>query len=206
MSTKIYDGVRFPKTRLGEFTRVVREKGLSKIVRRALMIARGFELSAVGLKSYQALHDGMKPEVAEWHLRVEKTMEAIGEAADRSERDPWYDLESGWRLWVPEKGPWILALPFGEAANHASLPSWVEDFGYWDNVDPPDDVAEAAWESRRKVWEIACGLPEETHQLLIEVFTVEKRSPARGMMFWWLQSELLSRKPKTKKTKRKRRA
>lgn len=30
---------------------------------------------------------------------------------------------------------------------------WVEDFGFWDNSDQPDDVRDEDWEARRRVWE-----------------------------------------------------
>lgn len=81
--------------------------------------------------------------------------------------------ESDWSHWLspapsvvllpysPDREGYLLALPFGWCVERIysaflALPG-VESWGYWNNVDPPDDVDVDAFEDRWEVWKAALG-------------------------------------------------
>lgn len=186
MSTKIYSGVRFPRVRLGEFVRLVRVRGLERVYERALELVDNVDMSSDIVKEKTRLAPDKKPR----DLRIDHVLTEIGEAADSNERNPIFDLESAWRVWVPTGGRWIFAIPWGEGLNHVKLPSWVEPYGYWDNVDREEGVSSKAWAKRGEDWQIACEPSHNNHQMLVEVFTIEKRTRARGLNYCWLELRL----------------
>lgn len=200
MSTKIYDGVRFPRARLGEFVECVTKKGREKILRRARELVEALDMDSEEMQARVQAYPGKSA----WEHRVDEVMTRIGRAADESIRNPFFDMECGWRVWVPTSGRWILAKPYGEGVNQPKLPEWVQSYGYWDNTDPEEGVSDREWERRKKDWDIACRYLPDIVQMVVEVFAVEKRTLGRGMYFWWLDGEL--RRANQKKPKKVKRA
>jgi hypothetical protein len=201
MSIKIYDGVRFPLAKLGEFVEWVQSRGLKRVLKNARKLMDGVDMESDPVREFFEKY----PEATEWMARVNVVMGLIGRAADTPLRNP-FDLESGWRVWIPPGKKFVLAKPYGEAPNHVKLPSWVESYGYWDNVDPDEDVSDREWRQREKDWEIAFNYEPHCKQMLIEIFKVERHTEARGMYHAWVEYELLQMDPKRKKPKRKRAA
>lgn len=198
MSTKIYDGVRFPLSRLGEFVAFVQEKGLKKVLKTARKFMDAVDMESDAVREFYVKY----PEASEWMARVHVAMHLIGKGADVSTRNP-FDLESAYRVWITPGKKFVLATPHGERSNHVKLPSWVERYGYWDNTDPEEGVSDREWRQREKDWEIACNYEPHCKQMLIEIFRVERHTEARGMFYAWLEYELLSKDPKRKKKKRR---
>ena len=69
------------------------------------------------------------------------------------------DYTSGFNLWVHSDGYCYVAL----IAEHGTceavlrrLPSFIEEFGYYDSVDKPKRVSQKQWDARRDVWEAIC--------------------------------------------------
>lgn len=188
MSTKIYRGVRFPKHRLAEFTRLVRLRGLEKIYKETWRRVKAIDMDAEKPKEIKAKH----PDRKDWTIKTQIVMDMIKKAGQGATRTPWIDMECGWRVWLPEKGRYALAVPWGEALTEIKLPGWVEDYGYWDNTDRPDSVSAREWLRRRKNWQIACEPWPSNHPLRIVVFEVEE-GPSGGIGFNWLLIRVLRR-------------
>jgi hypothetical protein len=186
MSTKIYEGVRFPRIRLADFVQIVRERGLERAYERAWELVDHVDMESSVMRTRIAC-DTSKPSLEH---AIDLIIEKIGDAADAAMRQPLFDLESAWRLWVPKKGKFILAMPHGEGVNHVEMPKWVESYGYWDNTDQEEGVSDKAWRQRERDWQIACLPHEKNHQMLIEVFHVEKRTKLRGLDLCWLEVKL----------------
>ena len=103
------------------------------------------------------------------HFGIEKAPSAhlLGDArmelADRQEelrrtrrRDPAVDFEFSLTLF-PVKGR-LLALVFTEQKalrDHWEAQTWRREFGYWDNSDPPGDLADDEWQMREGFWDEA---------------------------------------------------
>lgn len=70
--------------------------------------------------------------------------------------------ECGFHVWVDTKKQEALFCLFGlpiyteekgrKGFEDFVLPSWVEDFSYWNNTDPPEEMTRARWEARGKQW------------------------------------------------------
>lgn len=195
MSTKIYHGVRFPKTKLAEFVREARVRGLRRVYRVARdLTEKGWKHDGEAMQKIVAEHAKRKDHgtSVERCCRIAMTIGQIVEAGQSVERvAPWADLECGWRVWLPIKGPWCLASPWGEpiVADYA-MPKWVENYGYWDNTDQPRNVSDREWRARERAWEIACAPSYQNHPLLVTVFEVEEAGHG-GLDVCWLELRLV---------------
>lgn len=69
-------------------------------------------------------------------------------------RDPLVDTE--FTLCVMPYEDTLLAIAYCEhrkwISQFTDLP-WVEEYAYWNNTDPPDEMSETEWEERGKAWE-----------------------------------------------------
>jgi len=162
VSTKIYEGKRFPKAKLAAFIRDVRHAQWQIIRDRARLIASQLKAERV--------------EVDTWSHRVMATMDMFREIAKESFRRPWFDLECGWKIWIPEKGRFTFASPWGEHELRGNLvmPDYVEDYPYWDNTDPPEGMRDGAgyrrWRRRAKDWKCATEPSRDQDYVLLVVF------------------------------------
>ena len=71
------------------------------------------------------------------------------------------DIDCGLNVWPGEDG-FFYVIPICHRLFQDKLcerlPSWVEEFSYWDNTDQPEAIAHKEWEVRGKTWEeICCG-------------------------------------------------
>lgn len=202
MSTKIYRGVRFPRKRLAEFAEIARIRGLNRVYEAALDLAEKLQLndertgSIIEEQCRISKHEhkpgqDLPPEI-EWRCRVAMTIKLIQVASAGTTRSmPLADLECGWRIWLPQRGRWVLALPWGEEHLDVRLPRWVEEYGYWDNTDPPEKVTSREWSARGRAWLIACAPNHQNHPLSLDVFTVDK--DGYGVSMSWLELSLLEK-------------
>lgn len=184
MSTKIYDGVRFPKVKLDEFVREVRIRGLNKVYDAALKWVKRIDAKSDNYLALQA----EQPNWTDLHIRIHLVTQMIKDAAASGQRAPWIDVECGWRIWLPP-GRFALAIPWGEQLVSIDLPEWVEEYGYWNNTDSPEGMTARRWRRRKKDWQIACEPWCRNHGLCVEVFKIEP-TPSGGTSFGWLEIRL----------------
>ena len=82
-------------------------------------------------------------------------MSEIKEKLDTYNRSGAVPLDSSLVL-IPDGGD-ILLLMYGgripELLYNSKLNDLMEEYGYWDNTDCPEDVAEEEWEARHDRWE-----------------------------------------------------
>ena len=186
MSTKIYNGIRFPKTKLATFISDAKKKGLDYVYNYAKNACLLWELESPYLLNLSKQH----PNLSEWGLLVQTTMNTVSEAQKSLEREPFLDLNCGWGIWIPETGRYALACPWGEEHLLADIPDCATSYAYWNNTDRPDDVSSQEWTRRRKAWQIACEPFPHNRQLELPIFKLEAgRSP--GVDFFWLHRKLL---------------
>lgn len=166
MSTKIYNGYRIPMmpfdhlhTFIAGFMQTVRSVATTEASRRVTALA-------VEILDSLRLREPLPPFAAEivsdsleWTpksvARVCVT-KRITKARQQNERDPAYDFDCS-LTFIPH-GKKILALCYSEQFEHLwrAFPG-VEEYGYWNNTDKPDDVSDAAWRRRSDDWDAAIG-------------------------------------------------
>jgi hypothetical protein len=162
VSTKIHYGKRFPKTKITAFTNTVRLAQYKLILERA-----------------RGLAARMRPEKLDrdtWDHRVMKLVDMLRKIAQQPQRWSPFDLECGWRIWLPERGRWAYTSPWGEryTRDRLEMPAYVEDYHYWNNTDPPEGMREGAgyrrWRRRAKDWECATEPGGQANCLQLVVF------------------------------------
>lgn len=86
------------------------------------------------------------------------------------ERDPFIDTE--FSVSIIPAGRQTLGIVYTEQTpwfNAFVAHPGVEEYGYWDNTDGPDEVSEQEWEGRRRAWEVLKDGPVSMQSFSIEL-------------------------------------
>lgn len=70
-----------------------------------------------------------------------------------------FDIDCSFNMFIVGKK--CLIIPYGpEKISFAKLPNdgLIEEYGYWNNTDEPEDVTMRQWKQRKKDWEVACEI------------------------------------------------
>jgi hypothetical protein len=158
MSTKIYNGYKINTTSLKklhkfsldfkEQCRQLCEEAANKYyVEGCIMRKTRLEL---GLSQPK---EGDKDSI-HWHV-FSRIQEMQREIKKKGVRYPEVDFDISW-VFIPVKN-YTLALLYSERREITDL--WesqdiIEEYGYWDNVDPDEDCSEQEWKQRERDWSI----------------------------------------------------
>lgn len=156
MSTKIYHGYRLAAgTDIWEFTERLREQ--ANVVRDRLDL-EAIERAAEQLQAKRII-DGKGPFpdresrlLAGYHIWDEVNRKlGSSRLSDPHQLDVTFIRDTATNR--------ILALLYAgrETTKVFELQPGVEEYGYWNNADPPADVTEDEWEERRVVWDRCLG-------------------------------------------------
>jgi hypothetical protein len=151
MSTKIYDGYRFPRNRLDEFIPLFNRiclksvNGLLKKYRindKTIRETRK-KLCVKNRIIRKVLDDNdicLIFQLVEWMKMSKKGMKDI------------FHLDCSFNLWLD--GKWAYMIPYVACGMKMEklLPGWCEYYGYWNNTDRPDDVSLRDWNARGRTW------------------------------------------------------
>jgi hypothetical protein len=159
VSIKIYEGARFRQNMLPVFIEKVRTDQFKIVLEHVRIIAADLKGDA------EAFKDGDT-----WGRRVMVTSDLLRDAANDHRRNPHLDVGCGWKIWLPPKSRFAYTSPWGEAwTRDFELPKFVEEYGYWDNTDPPEGMREGRgyqrWRARRKAWECATVTNKENNHV-----------------------------------------
>lgn len=134
MSTKVYEGYRFPSSRLHDFIKAVKGKTVEIMADYAPM---------------QSLRDAYRHALDKYSGAVD-----IGLLRELSR-------ESGWAFWL--KGNVVYACPYGMLSGSVVIErpltefvrslDYVQMYHYWNNVDVDENVPPQEWEERGREWE-----------------------------------------------------
>ena len=138
MSTKIYTAYRFPKT-LGLFDVMakVREDGLVVVKQR--------------MRHYYDVIKEQGKTVEETHEIITKFYK---EAVVSSEKNPFnFDMCIG----IHEYEDYYYLIPYGvieyDRWDFLDNNLRLEEFGYWDNTEKPENILDKRWDERERIWE-----------------------------------------------------
>lgn len=162
MSTKIYDGMRmtdYPSlavlhARMAELRKKAHKVSRKLFVSAVANLATHYvDRHALGFKLFgdfekESILSKASHDVEQRHRDVEKT----------SRRDPECDFSFTLEILPIKRG--ILLMPFTERSEFLNLlkrQEWIESYGFWDNTDPEEGVAEGDWDKREKDWDEALG-------------------------------------------------
>lgn len=162
MSTKIYCAFRFPLTRAENGIRAFHE----------LLLEGALEhfsdaLDRLDMELYNRNIEGvecLKPKTEEFKTAEGKyiALQDMISFGDNFTKRVWDNMSCGFHSWIYDGYMYVIPWASYNAGNYFpkvedQLPDFVEEFGYWNNTDPPeefrDDEGYARWEARGKLWE-----------------------------------------------------
>lgn len=104
---------------------------------------------AAGLHALKDGHETGAPLHVAWREMMDRQREIV----KTGYRDPQVDFEITITL-LPAEHVYALFQTEQDTLRDWLLgQEWVERFAYWDNTDRPDDMSEAGWENRRRIWD-----------------------------------------------------
>jgi hypothetical protein len=166
MSTKIYYAWRIPKSRLNEFTDLVRQTTWEYLLERIDTWLENFvsdqDVQDYIDREYQRVVDSLDGKEPMWPVKKneisdEMRWRCLEERIVRDSTHPerrLYDCDASFNFWL--HGRYAYIIPYGKFKINAPFPEWIEDYSYWDNSDRPDSVSARAWTARGKMWNWVC--------------------------------------------------
>lgn len=156
MSTRIYQGFRLKTNDLSEVLRIVNSF-------RPWVMEQANERIDTFMANMEK--EGMEVGKA-WRMWKDRR-KAI---RDTGHRDPFFDTDFSISL-IPASEH-LLGIVYTE--HTAWFNAWValpevEEFGYWNNSDGPEEVSEEAWEARGKAWEVLKDGPVSLQSFSIDL-------------------------------------
>ncbi len=150
MSTKIYNG-RIIRAPIGKVYDLLIEKKPE-----AVLIGRNLEIAWMAIRAAEKIDkariEGEEKKGALFEAWTEMT-DRISEIKKTQRRDPAVDIEC--ELWLFPLKDQTLVIPNSEAKDLREwfdALSFVEDYAYWDNTDPDEDVDKKTWKQRERDW------------------------------------------------------
>jgi len=147
MSTKIYNGMAFPLTKLEGFIPVFREKVICRVkkhIRKALA-----NLSESKVRNALVREYGLPR-----NTRYPKEILLLGMMVENSKRGVSFcNFDTWFNAWIWNGNVYLYSLSDRTTPTAKDFPSWCKDFSYWNNTDKPKNVSEGEWCQRGKVWD-----------------------------------------------------
>lgn len=100
-------------------------------------------------------YDAFRAEKEEM-IRVREVLKRAAKASKDPVRDVVFGIDCSLNVWLHRGKAYII--PYGERwiYDDFKLPKGVEEYGYWNNTDEPDNVTRRQWQARGKTWEAVC--------------------------------------------------
>lgn len=119
----------------------------------SIKIYHGFKLNVADNNELQAVMDSLREHFETYYQGVIDEFYALNsdkyiKILESLDKDGYYNnnIVLFWH-----KTGWY-GISFGHLKTLEKL-SCYEEFGYWDNTDKPDEVSEAQWKNRKKIWD-----------------------------------------------------
>jgi hypothetical protein len=170
MSTKIYYGIRIPIEKISQFTKFFDDTCLIFVEKSTRQLMSAVKEDAVkkeaellkGIRGNKSVDNFLK-DGGDQYIRFVYVAKMYMLAMKTHEN--WFNPESWFNAFPFDKHFYIIpGYPTGLRAEDIKYPDYVEDYSYWDNTDPPDNISNSAFRKRGKVWE-KCGAYNMSNRL-----------------------------------------
>lgn len=178
MSTKIWTAWRFPQKHLNEFLDCVRPQMFSQVVKDVETMAESVKPEAIA--EQMASWSEKSPfsrEDTEFGRRVELTLKTW---ADPRMRESLLAFDCGLNVWFYRGQAYVIPWGHPKYADCLELPSWAEEYAYWNNTDRPDNLTQRQWDARARTWNRAALDHWSTRRLVFNVVDMEPLSMSRS--------------------------
>ena len=151
MSTKIYEGYRFPRNRLDEFIPIFNQichRSVKQLLKKSWFSDKEIEeareqifgKNIKGSNQYSDDDVRLVLQLAYW-MRESK----------HGRNDP-FNMDCALNLWLD--GKWVYIIPYvvNGMDMQKLMPKWCKYYGYWDNTDQQVGVSDKEWQKRKILW------------------------------------------------------
>lgn len=165
MSTKIYNGLRIPKSKLDNFRKWfdgVCVKECVRMLRNEMACVYESEVRQDFEKAHpesilvrnRSIDECMKDEYAVNWVRISHALHH--NIIPRAKQGVWGSIDCSFSAFDVCK--YYLIRPFYPSNNlKLKFPKYVEEYGYYDNTDRPHNITAKAWKKREKDWNVVDG-------------------------------------------------
>jgi len=166
MSTQIYYAYRFKKDKWVEFIDLIHDQMINLV---AKIIRKGMKDIKIDEEKYKADVKKYAPKNKRKRRRLRRNiqfravMKRCKETSNRLEIDS-FDIDCAVNFWIGNEYVYVIPICPRWIMRDLKFPEWVENYCYWNNVDPPDGISGDEWDKRGAVWdEINCGTGKHSH-------------------------------------------
>ena len=104
-------------------------------------------------------------------FQLRATFQKMAEASESSHRCFVYCIDASLNIWI-QKGK-AYCIPYGESWLIDAFPidsvPGVEEYGYWNNSDRPEEISQKSWDAREKNWDNICDNWDEARMTHIVI-------------------------------------
>lgn len=161
MSTKIYYGLRIPKSKLEHFIWHARNLVFERATA-IMVICMGEVTDEVSRIVPKGVDEDESIDNEDWmdtggerFNRLSKALELPIMCSKKGIRG--INLDSWMNIW-PKGSYWYIipSWPDGSKIEIEDLPDYTEEYGYWNNTDQPEGVTDRQWLTRERNWKEVC--------------------------------------------------
>lgn len=176
MSWKIYDAYRIPTTRLNEYLHWARSVAHEKAADFVREATAGVKPEALPEPNDHVKSKGKKAlEEFDFRHRCAFVL-GLAQRAHESSLKEYFDLTCSLNIWIRKGRTYIIPIgPRWFLKVLEEAPDYVEDFGWWNNTDRPEEINAGSWRARERVWRGIYGNGNEHNQdrLNYEIITMD---------------------------------
>lgn len=158
MSIKIYNGLRIEVSDIEKFIKWFDKRCMTHVEKQTIVLMGAVKQEkllasvdmAVGIKKDLSAEEILKDAHANKFFRYLEVCKIYIQAM----KGGWNSLnpDSWFNAFIYRDHFYIIpGLPTG--ITKMKYPKYVEEFGYWNNVDPPNDISSKQWRERERLWE-----------------------------------------------------
>ena len=161
MSTKIHNAWRIPRKFLERFIKHVHPLCFKECVKKfydlTIKMHDAKKIREVTIEKYQ-IRDGEEPNPTLIWMTMMENMQGIAHKFAEADRWNRFGVDCYFDIWIHGRFAYIIPRMDHDvlAKLKESLPSYAEDFRYFDNTDKPPDISQKEWRHRRTVWTKVC--------------------------------------------------
>lgn len=157
MSTKIYQAYRAPAEYIVDLIDWGRDTMETAAMVWLERLMENIDPEKLGECPEHIAGDPEGEKVWERAKRLETVMELVKEEV-KSPYKSVLNINCGMNLWFYAGK--VYMIPIGERfiveELDKSLPEWLEDYSYWNNTDPPEEITDEQWRERGETWDQIC--------------------------------------------------
>lgn len=153
MSTKIYRAWRLPVSKLnhflGELEKQILPITMKRFTRMTSTLKTGKVFEVVEERAGRMDINRLSDIPFHWS----EAAELLAVKASNTIVPSAFIMDSGLNIWIRRGKAYVIPYFHCHGLKSVTLPDYVKDYSYWDNVDKPESITSRDWSARGRLWE-----------------------------------------------------